>query len=555
MYLTEKMNTIEVLKSILSTEKNRFSVVVISATLCAFLDFFFWVDLFLIVTTLTKNQSINLYLIIMVSILVTRYCLYAVSLWQAHITAYQIIQKLRQFIIKAMAIMPMEMLQTYHRGDLEKRINDDCQSIEPLIAHHTTDIITGLMSPLLLSSILFWIDWHLALIALSPLPLAVLVQFIMMHGFSSRQTKYNKIVTSMHKAQLEFLRSIGVMKLFSVDTDSYQQLNSAMNKHHKLIGVYTKQIVGTWVTFITLAQSSLMLVIPFAIQRTLTDQLTHAELAMVVMLCAGILKPWLDLTQIFGQIHQSLTAITRLTPLFVKAEVYPAINVDHLNTLSCQNLCLKRGEKQLFSNINLSLFPGDRIVIQGASGSGKSSLLATLSGALKANRGGWLINNNKIDGINDHQRSKLIAVVDQTPKFFSGSLKENLSLGNSNQKENIIWGLLKLVDLFHLVDQMPHKLNTSIGETQRSFSGGEIQRLAIVRAMLTDTPILILDEVTAHLDNLTEQKVLMGLHTHSPNQIQIIISHRSQAIKIATHSYIHANGSLSLLPKNETPHE
>lgn len=558
MNLTKNMNGLDALKAILSTEKARLLVVSISAILCTFLDFIFWIDLFLIVTAIAKHQYIQSHIVVMALILVTRYCLMTLSIYQAHITAYQIIQKLRQFIIKRIALMSIERLQTYHRGDLEKRINHDCQSIEPLIAHHSTNIIIGLMTPILLSSILFWIDWRLGMIAISPLPLAILVQFIMMRGFNTRQVKYNKTVTSMHKAQLEFLRSIGVMKLFSVDTNSYLQLNNAMDKHHKLISTYTKQVVGTWVTFITLAQSSLMLVIPFAIQRNLTGQLTHTELAMVVMLCAGILKPWLDLTQIFAQIQKSLTSIARLTPLLTVAEPSPEVEIERLNTplatLSCREIGIERGKRKLLSGINLTLFPGDRILIQGASGSGKSSLLATLSGALKAVNGGWFVNNENIDDVTDHQRSKLIAVVDQAPKFFSGSLKENLSLDRPDITDNMIWELLGLVELSKLVDAMPQKLNTSIGETQRTLSGGEIQRLAIVRATLTNTPILILDEATAHLDNLTEQKVLLALHEYAPQQIQMIISHRSQAVKIATHRYRIENGCLSLLPKNETHH-
>jgi len=557
MYLTEKMTTLEILKSMLSTERIRLSIVFMSAIFCTLLDFAFWVDMLLIVTAITKTQNINLHIIVMIVILVTRYCLMTLSIWQAHVTAYQIIQKLRQFFIKRIALMSIERLQTYHRGDLEKRINHDCQSIEPLIAHHSANIIIGLMTPILLSSILFWIDWRLGMIAISPLPLAILVQFIMMRGFNTRQVKYNKTVTSMHKAQLEFLRSIGVMKLFSVDTNSYLQLNNAMDKHHKLISTYTRQVVGAWVTFVTLAQSSLMLVIPFAIQRTLTGQLTHTELAMVVMLCAGILKPWLDLTQIFAQIQKSLTSIARLTPLLT-TEPSPEVEIKRLNTplatLSCREIGIERGNRKLLSGINLTLFPGDRILIQGASGSGKSSLLATLSGALKAVNGGWFINNQNIDDVTDHQRSKLIAVVDQVPKFFSGSLKENLSLDRPDITDNMIWELLGLVELSKLIDTMPQKLNASIGETQRTLSGGEMQRLAIVRATLTNTPILILDEATAHLDNLTEQKVLLALHEYSPLQIQMIISHRSQAVKIATHHYRLENGFLSLLPKNEIHH-
>ncbi|WP_342668973.1 ABC transporter transmembrane domain-containing protein [Vibrio sonorensis] len=187
------------------------------------------------------------------------------AVWQAHLVAYHVIQKVRQFIVNALARMPSEKLHRFHRADLEKRVSDDCQKLEPLIAHHGTDIINGLILPFLMIGLLFFIDWRLAVVALIPLPLAGTIQFLMMRGFGERHTKYEKIVSKMHQAQLEFLRSIGVMKLYAVDADSYQQLRSTMRSHHKIVGTYTDQMIGAWVSFVTLAQTSVILVIPVAV--------------------------------------------------------------------------------------------------------------------------------------------------------------------------------------------------------------------------------------------------------------------------------------------------
>lgn len=544
MHLTNTMSVTHVLKSILSTEKKRLSTVAISALLCTFSELLVWVSLYLIIKNLVEGQINSFYFLAITGALFVRYSLYTLSLWQAHLAAYQIIQRVRQYIVKSMAVMSADLLQTFHRGDLEKRLNEDCQNLEPLIAHHTTDIINGIVLPLLLSTFLIWIDWRLGLIALTPLPLALLAQITMMRGFSSRQAKYNQIVANMHQAQLEFLRSIGVMKLFAVDTDSYRQLSKSMNKHHKLVSTYTKQIVGSWVTFVTLAQTSLMLVIPFAIHFSMAGSLSLTELVMAVMLCTGILKPWLDLTQIIGQVQQSMLSIDRMKPLFTAPPSYTPVKTQPLTTLSTRNLVVERGGRELVREVNIEFSHGDFVVLQGVSGSGKSSLFATLSGSVKPKSGGWFINDQPTDSISDDDRSKWLAVVDQSPVFFSGTLNENLCLSSTDTQEEDILKLLSMVGLADVVSQLPNGLNTDIGETQRNFSGGEIQRLAIVRAALARTPILILDEATSHLDNLTEQITLSGLRLFSPEQILLVISHRPYALQMASLVYQLTDGTL-----------
>ena len=544
MNLINSMSPLQVLLTVVTAEKQRMLIAIICAVFCALLELSLWMFLFYFLQSLSSEAHQPIYIAAMIAAIVLRYGFYTASVWQSHLAAYHIIQKVRQHIVRALATMQNEELKQFHRGDLEKRVNDDCQSLEPLIAHHATNIVIGLMQPLLLGSFLGWINGSLALIALSPLPLALFAQTVMMKGFASRQAKYNHFVASMHNAQLEFLRNIGIMKLFNVDAESYQQLSRTMLKHHKLVSTFTRQMIGSWVTFVTLAQTSLVLVVPFAIYKATSGTITLDELVLVVILCAGILKPWLDLTQIFGQVQQSLSSLNRLTPLFGQHKEHINLPLQPVEELRANSLTLQRGSRTLFHDVNFTLQPGNVVVIKGSSGSGKSSLLATLSGGLKLTNGSWTINGVSLASANDDDRSKFIANGDQSPVFFQGTLKENLTLANPDVGESKIWQLLELTGLAELVKHLPDGLNPSIGETKRSFSGGEVQRLAIVRAALANTPILLLDEATSHLDNLTEQKTLTGLQKYSPNQIQIVISHRPSAEKFASHLFELIGGDL-----------
>ncbi len=187
MYLSDKMSVTQALIALLKTEKKRITYTSVSAVLCVFAELATWICLYVALSNYLNTQSLNFYLALMTIAVCVRYFFYAISVWQAHLAAYQVIQTIRQKLVRALSEMPTVKLMQYHRGDLEKRLNDDCQSLEPLIAHHTTDIITGTLLPFVLLGFMVSIDWQLGLIALSPLPLAVIAQTVMMRGFSDRQ--------------------------------------------------------------------------------------------------------------------------------------------------------------------------------------------------------------------------------------------------------------------------------------------------------------------------------------------------------------------------------
>ncbi|WP_394252608.1 ATP-binding cassette domain-containing protein [Vibrio profundi] len=531
MLLSKEMNRGTAFKAMLQSEQRQVAFSLASAVAASLVEVVPWFCLFLSLDAIASGESPASYLIVFVVALLVRYGLYVFAVWQAHLAAYHIIQKTRQHIVRALAEMNIEQLRSQKRGDIEKRLSDDCQSIEPLIAHHGTDVINGLLMPVLLTILMAYIDWRLALIALLPLPVALAVQITLMSGFQHRQEKYMQIVANMHQAQMEFLRSIGVMKLFSVDADSYRALSRTIRSHNKIVTGYTRIMVGAWVTFVTLAQASLMLVVPAAIALVEMGQLSLVELVMVVCISAGILKPWLDLTQVFSQIQQSFVAIDRLLPFFSTHQSVALIYDKPLTSLSCYRLALSRADKPLLADVSVEFLPGERVTIEGESGAGKSSWLATLNGALLPDNGEWQINGVSMSDWGDEARCRYVATVDQHMVFFSGTLRDNLSLVKRALKDDEIWLLLSLVGLKQLVKDLPCGLESPIGEAQRLFSGGEMQRLAIVRAVLAKTPVLILDEATAHLDQICEQTVLEGLRHYHPKQIQLIISHRATRVQ------------------------
>lgn len=140
MLLSKDMRRGEALKAMLQSERRQVALSLGSAVMCSLVEVVPWVCLLLSLEAMASGESPILYLLVFVIALLGRYGLYAFAVWLAHLAAYQIIQKTRQHIVRALASMKIEQLRSQKRGDIEKRLSDDCQSLEPLIAHHgTTD--------------------------------------------------------------------------------------------------------------------------------------------------------------------------------------------------------------------------------------------------------------------------------------------------------------------------------------------------------------------------------------------------------------------------------
>lgn len=180
--------------------------------------------------------------------------------------------------------------------------------------------------------------------------------------------------------------------------------------------------------------------------------------------------------------------------------------------------------KTILENVSFEIVNGDKIGLVGGSGMGKSTIVNLISGLLKHSSGEIFINSNKIDY--DFTLINL-SLIPQNPFFANSSIKENLCFGIDNDKINLdkVYEVLKVVELFDLVNQMDNKLDTIIGEKGTSLSGGQLQRLGIARSLYSNPDILILDESTNALDKNTQKRIINNLFLNYEDKTIIIISH------------------------------
>ena len=189
--------------------------------------------------------------------------------------------------------------------------------------------------------------------------------------------------------------------------------------------------------------------------------------------------------------------------------------------------------REVLHDINLEIPVGHTVALVGNSGGGKTTISALIPRLYDVQRGAVKIDGADIKDISQNSLREKIAMVFQDNFLFSGTIRENVLLGNVKASEEIIWRALKNACLDDFVRELPAQLDTEIGERGILLSGGQKQRLAIARAFVKDAPIVILDEATSALDNKSERVVQEALDNLMKNRTVIVIAHRLSTIQNA----------------------
>ena len=205
-----------------------------------------------------------------------------------------------------------------------------------------------------------------------------------------------------------------------------------------------------------------------------------------------------------------------------------AINTN-VGKIAIRNLSFQYEERKIIDGLSLSIQKGEKIAFVGESGSGKSTLIKILLGLLKYNQGEVRLGDMELKEICLNNLYDRVSYLSQDAPVFDGTIKENLVFEKQVSEEQML-GALSEVQLSHLVENLAEGLNTEIGEKGTCLSGGEKQRLALARLWFEDSELVILDEATSAMDNLTEENVMKSVMQKMKDKTVIAIAHRLNSI-------------------------
>ena len=206
-------------------------------------------------------------------------------------------------------------------------------------------------------------------------------------------------------------------------------------------------------------------------------------------------------------------------------------NINRINgKIEFKNVSFAYSKDNVLNNINFIINPGERIGFVGSSGSGKSTIFKLLTKLYSLNEGKILIDEEDINNISNKSLRKNISLISQNPYIFNFSVLDNLKIGNLDASNDEVKEACKKTDIYNVIMNLDDKFNTFVGEGGVMLSGGEKQRLAIARTLLTKSNIILFDEATSALDNVTQDKVQKAIYGLDKDKTILIIAHRLSTV-------------------------
>ncbi|SON51857.1 ABC transporter ATP-binding protein [Vibrio tapetis] len=484
--------------------------------------------------------------VIAFTIMVARYVSLLMSVYLSHHCAFHIQYNIRLSVINRLSKIRLGFFSQTNSGELKKNLTEDIDRIEVFIAHQLPDLVSSFIIPLATFILLLVIDTRMALIALVPIPLAILCQAVLFKDYKSKAEQYHESVEKLNSSVTEFIKAMPVVRLFGIGEHSYSQLDNDIQHHKNYIESWTKSAGWPFALFKIVLSSGLVFLVPFGLYFWAQGSLSISSFLLCILLGVGMLEPLFNLTLLstyLGQVFEGVARLIRIANL-PEMEGIASQSEIHRHDIEFKNVdfCYEEQQRKAINDVSFTLPSGSLTAIVGPSGAGKTTLASLLAGFWPLTGGEILIGGVALSQMSEEKRMDAIAMVYQDPFVFTQSVSNNLSMGKYYSTEAIV-AAAKSANAHDFICKLPDGYDTVIGKDTR-LSGGQKQRLSIARAILKDAPIIILDEPTSHSDATNQKLIQSALNKLMIGKTVIIIAHRLVTIQRADQILVIDEGKL-----------
>lgn len=500
------------------------------------------------------------YLAIVVGIVVVvRMIIFLASGVFSHVAAFTILYELRMKAVNHISKLNMGFFTEHTIGEVKKIINEDIEKLENFIAHQIPDLASAIVTPIIVISYLMYLNWRLALVLFIPIILAFISQMAMFKGMKKRMVKYHHLLQRLNSTIIQYINGINVMKAFNLSAKSFKNYKDVTEDYADYWIDVTMKSAPLYGIFLVLIDSGLLFMIPIGGIMFLNGSINASTYILFLILSANFLASFKQLLEFGGTFSMLLEGAGRVRSIIEQEPQMSGSKIIDKNSkgkIEFNNVTFKYDKKEIIKNLSLTIKSKNVVALVGPSGSGKTTLAQLLGRFWDIQKGSITIDGIDIREVKMEELMDKISFVFQNVFMLQDTILENIKMGLNKSDEEVVEAAKK-AQIHDFIMTLPKGYNTSLGEDGVKLSGGEKQRISIARAILKDSPIVVLDEVTSYSDVENEGKIQEALRTLLKDKTAIIIAHRLYTIKNADKIIVLEEGKIleqgthsSLMKKN-----
>ncbi len=455
------------------------------------------------------------------------------------IKAYEHLQKLE-----------MSFFEEDSSGRLMSILNDDINQLERFLDHGANQILQLVVTVILVGGAMALIAPGVALFAFIPIPIILIGSISFQKKLAPRYKDVREKAGNISARLNNNLGGILTIKSFATENWELKRLLKTSDSYRKS----NRNAIKLSAAFIPLIRFAILFaflaILVIGGIKSWQGGMGIGTYSFLVFITQRLLWPLTTLGHTLDEYQRSMASTERVldlidTPIRIASgskrinpkEIQGEINFKNVNFSYSNRI-------PILSNFNLDIARFNTIGIVGSTGSGKSTIIKLLLRLYEINSGEILIDGIPIHKINLKDLRRSISLVSQEVYLFQGTIEENITYGTINSTQSQIHHAASLAEASEFIENFPEGYQTVVGERGQKLSGGQRQRIALARAILKDSPILILDEATAAVDNETEAAIQRSLSKVTKNRTTIMIAHRLSTIRHADQIIVLEKGKI-----------
>ena len=463
--------------------------------------------------------------------------------------ALQVSQELRRRLFARLQKLDFGVLEKLSAGDLTYRLTEDADRVGEVIYKTIQDTTPSALQLVVVFGYMVWLDWKLSLGTLLLAPLVAVLVSVFGAKVMGAAEKSQKQVSELASLLGEAIGGLPLVRAFAAEPWLQQRFETEIDLHRRARYRTQRLLALQYPVVGFLEAAGILAVLLMGAARIQSGDLNGQGFSSYVAALLMLIDPISHLTTNFNEFQQGQASLRRLREIEQQAieppdrpQALPLGQVAGELTLEQVSFSYE-AEQPVLRNLSLRVKPGQVVALVGPSGAGKSTLFSLLLRFNTAQSGRVLLDGRDLADLKASELRKAVALVPQQSAVFSGTVAEAIAFGRPASPDQIR-AAARLANADGFIEAMPGGYEARVEERGSNFSGGQLQRLAIARAVLGDPAVLLLDEATSALDAESEEAVQRGLDQAMAGRTVLVIAHRLSTVQEADSIVVLEHGQI-----------